>query len=125
MLKKQQLIGMAAKANRVEDLPYRVEQLLGSKKLGEMGGWRNPWAGPTRRNLSAGKCCRVRQFQIRCGDENDNKFCGGFILILLKPKSLQQAKFGTSLFPIQSSFHFTPSIGFDHLRRFHLSRTGQ
>ncbi|HTL73589.1 MAG TPA: glycosyltransferase, partial [bacterium] len=29
--------GAAAKANRVEDLPYRVEQLLGSKKLGEMG----------------------------------------------------------------------------------------
>jgi len=53
MLKKRQLIGMAAKANRVEDLPYRVEQLLGSKKWGEMGGWRNPWAGPTRRNLSA------------------------------------------------------------------------
>ncbi len=29
--------GAAAKANRVEDLPYRIEQLLGSKKLGEMG----------------------------------------------------------------------------------------
>jgi processive 1,2-diacylglycerol beta-glucosyltransferase len=29
--------GAAAKANRVEDLPYRVEQLLGSKKLSEMG----------------------------------------------------------------------------------------
>jgi processive 1,2-diacylglycerol beta-glucosyltransferase len=29
--------GAAAKANRVEDLPYRVEQLLGSKKLAEMG----------------------------------------------------------------------------------------
>ena len=29
--------GAAAKANRVEDLPYRVEQLLGTKKLGEMG----------------------------------------------------------------------------------------
>lgn len=28
--------GAAAKANRVEDLPYRVEQLLGSKKIGEM-----------------------------------------------------------------------------------------
>ncbi len=28
--------GAAAKANRVEDLPYRVEQLLGSKKLSEM-----------------------------------------------------------------------------------------
>ena len=28
--------GAAAKVNRVEDLPYRVEQLLGSKKLGEM-----------------------------------------------------------------------------------------
>jgi len=28
--------GAAAKANRVEDLPYRIEQLLGSKKLGEM-----------------------------------------------------------------------------------------
>ena len=28
--------GAAAKVNRVEDLPYRVEQLLGSKKLKEM-----------------------------------------------------------------------------------------
>lgn len=28
--------GAAAKVNRVEDLPYRVEQLLGSEKLGEM-----------------------------------------------------------------------------------------
>jgi processive 1,2-diacylglycerol beta-glucosyltransferase len=28
--------GAAAKVNRVEDLPYRIEQLLGSKKLGEM-----------------------------------------------------------------------------------------
>ncbi|HEX7578069.1 MAG TPA: hypothetical protein VF430_08545 [Verrucomicrobiae bacterium] len=29
--------GAAAKANRVEDLPYRIEQLLGSRKLSEMG----------------------------------------------------------------------------------------
>jgi len=29
--------GAAAKANCVEDLPYRIGQLLGSKKLGEMG----------------------------------------------------------------------------------------
>ena len=28
--------GAAAKANRVEDLPYRIEQLLGAKKLDEM-----------------------------------------------------------------------------------------
>ena len=28
--------GAAAKANRVEDLPYRIEQLLGSKKLADM-----------------------------------------------------------------------------------------
>jgi processive 1,2-diacylglycerol beta-glucosyltransferase len=28
--------GASAKVNRVEDLPYRLEQLLGSKKLGEM-----------------------------------------------------------------------------------------
>src|SRR3954454_24414755 len=28
--------GAAAKANRVEDLPFRLEQLLGSKKLKEM-----------------------------------------------------------------------------------------
>ena len=30
--------GAAAKVNRVEDLPYRLEQLLGSKKLAEMSG---------------------------------------------------------------------------------------
>jgi processive 1,2-diacylglycerol beta-glucosyltransferase len=29
--------GAAAKLNRVEDLPFRLSQLLGSKKLGEMG----------------------------------------------------------------------------------------
>jgi processive 1,2-diacylglycerol beta-glucosyltransferase len=29
--------GAAAKVNRVEDLPYRIEQLLGSRKLAEMG----------------------------------------------------------------------------------------
>jgi processive 1,2-diacylglycerol beta-glucosyltransferase len=28
--------GAAAKANRVEDLPFRIENLLGSKKLAEM-----------------------------------------------------------------------------------------
>src|SRR5438067_8520274 len=28
--------GAATKANRLEDLPYRVEQLLGTKKLAEM-----------------------------------------------------------------------------------------
>ena len=28
--------GAAAKVNRVEDLPFRIEQLLGSKKLAEM-----------------------------------------------------------------------------------------
>ena len=28
--------GAAGKVNRVEDLPYRIEQLLGSKKLTEM-----------------------------------------------------------------------------------------
>jgi len=30
--------GAAAKANRMEDLPYRIEQLLGTKKLADMGG---------------------------------------------------------------------------------------
>ena len=30
--------GAAAKANRVEDLPYRLEKLLGSPKLAEMAG---------------------------------------------------------------------------------------
>jgi processive 1,2-diacylglycerol beta-glucosyltransferase len=30
--------GAAAKVNRVEDLPFRIAQLLGSKKLTEMGG---------------------------------------------------------------------------------------
>ncbi len=30
-------VAFGLRPNRVEDLPYRVEQLLGSKKLGEMG----------------------------------------------------------------------------------------
>ena len=29
--------GAAAKVNRVEDLPYRLEHLLGTRKLAEMG----------------------------------------------------------------------------------------
>jgi processive 1,2-diacylglycerol beta-glucosyltransferase len=29
--------GAAVKVNRVEDLPYRIEQLLGTKKLAQMG----------------------------------------------------------------------------------------
>jgi processive 1,2-diacylglycerol beta-glucosyltransferase len=38
--------GAAAKANRVEDLPFRVEQLLGSKKLAEMAKAANALGRP-------------------------------------------------------------------------------
>jgi processive 1,2-diacylglycerol beta-glucosyltransferase len=42
--------GAAGKVNRVEDLPYRLGQLLGSKKLGEMAvaakGLGRPQAAP-------------------------------------------------------------------------------
>ena len=60
MLKKRQLIGMAAKANRVEDSPSRVEQLLGSKKLGEMGKVAKSLGRASAAPAICGKCCRVR-----------------------------------------------------------------
>jgi hypothetical protein len=111
--------------NLIEDSPSRVEQLLGSKKLGEMGKVAKSLGRASAAPAICGKCCRVRWFQIRRSDEDAGEFCGGFILILLKPKSLQQAKFSAPFFPIQSPFLFTLSIGFDHLRRFYLPNTGQ
>jgi hypothetical protein len=47
---------MVAKANRVEDLHYRIEQLLDSKKLSEMGKMAKSLGRATRRKLSARKC---------------------------------------------------------------------
>ena len=38
--------GAAAKANRVEDLPYRLEKLLGSSKLSEMAAAARSLARP-------------------------------------------------------------------------------
>lgn len=46
--------GAAAKVNRVEDLPFRIEQLLGSKKLGEMAGAARKLGRP----LAAQSICR-------------------------------------------------------------------
>jgi processive 1,2-diacylglycerol beta-glucosyltransferase len=46
--------GAAAKANRVEDLPFRIEQLLGSKKLADMA----KAARVLGRPLAAGTICQ-------------------------------------------------------------------
>jgi hypothetical protein len=54
---------MAAKANRVEDLPYCVEQLLGSKKLGEMGRV----AKSLGRSYAAQSICREVLSRAKCG----------------------------------------------------------
>jgi processive 1,2-diacylglycerol beta-glucosyltransferase len=48
--------GAAAKANRVEDLPYRIGQLLGSKKLGEMGKAAKSLG---RADAAQATCCEV------------------------------------------------------------------
>jgi len=45
--------GVAAKVNRVEDVPYRIEQLLGSKKLAEMARAAKALAVRTPRAKSA------------------------------------------------------------------------
>jgi processive 1,2-diacylglycerol beta-glucosyltransferase len=56
--------GAAAKANRVEDLPYRVEQLLGSKKLGEMG----KLAKSLGRANAAQAICREVMERVACSN---------------------------------------------------------
>jgi len=59
--------GAAAKVNRVEDLPFRVEQLLGSKKLGEMA----KAAKALGRMKAAEEICRevMKRFDGPCGKE--------------------------------------------------------
>ena len=48
--------GAAAKVNRVEDLPFRLEQLLGSKKLSEMGRAAKRLGRP---DAASAVCCEV------------------------------------------------------------------
>ena len=55
--------GAAAKANRVEDLPYRIKQLLGSKKLAEMA----KAAKSLGRADAAQSICREVLLRIKCG----------------------------------------------------------
>jgi processive 1,2-diacylglycerol beta-glucosyltransferase len=57
--------GAATKANRVEDLPFRVDQLLGSKKLTEMARAARQLGRPD----AAATVCRevARRFLERCG----------------------------------------------------------
>ena len=50
--------GAAAKVNRVEDLPYRIEQLLGSKKLAEMAKAAKALGRP---NAAADVCRQVAE----------------------------------------------------------------
>lgn len=57
--------GAAAKVNRVEDLPFRIEQLLGSKKLGEMA----KAAKALGRLKSAEAVCREVLARIKTGTE--------------------------------------------------------
>jgi len=53
--------GAASKANRVEDLPYRLEQLLGSKKLRQMSQAARNLGRPT----AAQEVCREVQARVK------------------------------------------------------------
>jgi processive 1,2-diacylglycerol beta-glucosyltransferase len=60
--------GAAAKVNRVEDLPYRIEQLLGSKKLGEMGRAAKALGKPeAARDIVSEAVKRATQAEAECG----------------------------------------------------------
>jgi processive 1,2-diacylglycerol beta-glucosyltransferase len=55
--------GAAGKANRVEDLPYRIEQLLGSKKLAQMAAAAKALGCPQ----AAGKVCDEVMKRVKIG----------------------------------------------------------
>jgi len=57
--------GAAAKANRLEDLPYRLNKLIGSTKLGEMACAARALAKPQ----AAGEICGevMARLDGRCG----------------------------------------------------------
>jgi len=61
--------GAAAKVNRVEDLPYRLEQLIGSKKLSEMA----KAAATLGRPEAAAEICK--EVVARCASESFQKAC--------------------------------------------------
>jgi processive 1,2-diacylglycerol beta-glucosyltransferase len=55
--------GAAGKANRVEDLPYRIEQLLGSKKLAQMAAAAKGLGRPQ----AAAKVCEEVMKRVKIG----------------------------------------------------------
>jgi processive 1,2-diacylglycerol beta-glucosyltransferase len=60
--------GAAAKANRVEDLPYRIEQLLGTKKLAEMARAARALGRPNAaRDVCAEVIRRAAKAEVRGG----------------------------------------------------------
>jgi processive 1,2-diacylglycerol beta-glucosyltransferase len=61
--------GAAAKVNRMEDLPFRIEQLLGSKKLGEMA----KAAKALGRLKSAEAVCKEVLARVKSGTEVKSK----------------------------------------------------
>lgn len=61
--------GAAAKVNRMEDLPFRIEQLLGSKKLGEMA----KAAKALGRLKSAEAVCKEVLTRVKSGAEAKSK----------------------------------------------------
>ncbi len=61
--------GAAAKVNRVEDLPFRIEQLIGSKKLGEMA----KAAKALGRLKSAEAVCKEVLARVKSGGEIKSK----------------------------------------------------
>jgi processive 1,2-diacylglycerol beta-glucosyltransferase len=65
--------GAAVKVNRVEDLPYRIEQLLGTKKLAEMGRSARALGRPeAARDVCREVMRRVGRREVRAGDSGAN-----------------------------------------------------
>jgi processive 1,2-diacylglycerol beta-glucosyltransferase len=65
--------GAAVKVNRVEDLPYRIEQLLGTKKLAEMGRSARALGRPeAARDVCREVVRRVGRREVGAGDSGAN-----------------------------------------------------
>jgi processive 1,2-diacylglycerol beta-glucosyltransferase len=70
--------GAAVKVNRVEDLPYRIEQLLGTKKLAEMGRAARALGRPeAARDVCREVVRRVGRREVGAGDSGPTPLAAG------------------------------------------------
>jgi processive 1,2-diacylglycerol beta-glucosyltransferase len=70
--------GAAVKVNRVEDLPYRIEQLLGTKKLAEMGRAARALGRPeAARDVCREVVRRLGRTEVGAGDSGPTPLAAG------------------------------------------------